>query len=120
MLNDLRYAIRMLLKNPGFAAVAVLTLALGIGANTAIFSLVDAFLLRLLPVKDPEQLALVTGGGFSYSMFEAFRDRSHSFSGMFAFDKSHVNVVVDGEGEYVDADFVSGSYFDVLGVNAIL
>src|SRR2546427_5877915 len=119
MLNDLRYGVRMLCKNPGFTAVAVITLALGIGANTAIFSLVDAFLLRLLPVKNPEQLFFVTGD-FPYPTFEEFRDRSQSFSSMFAFDQSHVNVVVDGQGEYLDGDFVSGSYFDVLGVSAIL
>jgi predicted permease len=110
----------MLLKSPGFTAIAILTLALGIGANTAIFSLVDAFLLRLLPVKNPEQLVFVRGGDFPYPTFEELRDHSHSFSGMFAFDQSHVNVIVDGQGEYVDGDFVSGSYFDVLGVNAIL
>ena len=119
MLNDLRYGVRMLCKNPGFTAVAVITLALGIGANTAISSLVDAFLLRLLPVKNPEQLFFVTGD-FPYPTFEEFRDRSQSFSSMFAFDQSHVNVVVDGQGEYLDGDFVSGSYFDVLGVSAIL
>src|SRR5262245_65773405 len=106
--QDLRYGARMMLKKPGFTLIAALTLALGIGANTAIFSLVDAFLLRLLPVKNPEQLVFVRGGNFSQHTFEEFRDRSHSFSGMFAFDQSHVNVIVDGDGEYVDGDFVSG------------
>jgi predicted permease len=116
--QDFRYALRTLRKNPGFTLIASLTLALGIGANTAIFSLVDAFLLRPLPVKDPQQLILVRRA-FPYSTFEQFRDRNHSFSGIFAFDESHVTVTIDGHPEYVDGDFVSGSYFDVLGIRAI-
>jgi macrolide transport system ATP-binding/permease protein len=84
LLRDIRYALRTLLRSPGFSATALLTLALGIGANTAIFSLVDAFLLRSLPVKDPQELVLVRSG-FPYSTFEQFRDRNHSFAGMFAY-----------------------------------
>ena len=118
----------MLAKNPGFTTVAVLTLALGIGANTAIFSLVDAFLLRLLPVKDPQNLVLVnritttgrTEDDFPYPTFEQLRDRSHAFSGIFAWDGSTVSVTVDGHPEFVYGDFVTGSYFDVLGVRATL
>ncbi|HEY6291250.1 MAG TPA: ABC transporter permease [Terriglobia bacterium] len=128
LLQDLRYGMRTLAKNRGFAAVAVLTLALGIGANTAIFSLVDAFLLRQLPVKDPQQLVLVnrvtpTGGvedDFPYRTFEQFRDRSHSFSGMFAWDDSTMSVTVDGQPEFLAGDFVTGGYFDVMGVGTIL
>jgi hypothetical protein len=93
MLNDLRNGFRMLLKNPGFAAAAVLTLALGIGANTAIFSPLDAVMFRMLPVEDPEQLVqltrpLATGGtntSFSYPDFEGYRDQNRVCSGMFAF-----------------------------------
>jgi predicted permease len=118
LFRDIRYALRALLRSPGFSATALLTLALGIGANTAIFSLVDAFLLRSLPVKDPRELVLVRSG-FPYSTFEQFRDRSHSFAGMFAYDESHVTVVIDGQPEYLDGDFVSGTYFETLGVNAI-
>jgi predicted permease len=126
--HDMRYAWRMMLRSPGFTTAAVITLALGIGANTAIFSLVDAFLLRLLPVKDPQRLVLVdrvlstgrTEDDFSYPVFEQLRDRNHSLSGMFAYDGSTVIVSVDGQPEVASGDFVSGSYFDVLGVSAIL
>jgi predicted permease len=128
LLQDVLYGFRLLRRSPGFTTVAVITLALGIGANTAIFSIVDAFLLRLLPVKQPEQLVLVSrvlpkGGiedDFAYPVFEQFRDRNRSFSGIFAYDDSEVIVSEDGQSEMVDADFVSGSYFDVLGAAAIV
>src|SRR5262245_7074318 len=123
--QDLRYGARILLKNPGFTLIAILTLSLGIGANTAVFSLVDAYILSLLPVKDPQQLVLVratqsngrTTGSFSYSTFEQFRDRNHSFEGIFAWDEAPVSATIDGQPEYLRGDFVSGSYFDVLGVS---
>jgi predicted permease len=126
LFEDVRYGARLLLKRPGFSAIVVLTLALGIGANTALFSLVDAFLLRSLPVKDPQQLVFVhrsmpdgtSGNDFAHRTFEQFRDSSESFSGMFARDNTRVSVTVDGQPEMVWADFVSGSYFDVLGVSA--
>jgi predicted permease len=126
-LQDLRYAARLMLRSPGFTAVAVFTLALGIGANTAIFSLIDAFLLRLLPVKDPQQLVVIratlpkggTRGDFPFLVFERFRDANSSCSGMFAWDEASANVTIDGQAQLVRADFVSGSYFDVLGVNAL-
>ena len=124
--QDVRYAWRMMLRSPGFTAIAVITLALGIGANTAIFSLVDAFLLRLLPVKDPRYLVLVHHvsprgeGAFSYPAFEQFRDHNHSLSGIFAWDDSTVVVSIGGQPEVVSGDFVSSSYFEVLGVKAIL
>ena len=126
--RDLRFGLRTLSRDPGFAVVAVLMLALGIGANTAIFGLVNAFLLRLLPVKNPEQLVFVNrvqpNGGtvsdFPFTTFEQLRDHNHSFAGIFAWDDSNVIVAADGWSEMVPADFVSGSYFDVLGVRASL
>ncbi|MGH9773511.1 MAG: ADOP family duplicated permease [Candidatus Acidiferrales bacterium] len=126
--RDSRYGLRMMRRTPGITAVAILTLALGIGANTAIFSLVDAFLLKLLPVKDPQQLVIInrtvpTGGienDFTYLTFEQFRDRNHSFSGLFARDDSRVSVTIAGRPELVWGDFVSGSYFEVLGVTGML
>ncbi len=128
LLQDIKYGLRMLMKDPGFTAVAVITLALGIGANTAIFSLVDAFLLRRLPVKSPEQLVFVNrvspkgraSADFPYPTFEQFRDHNQSFSGLFAWDDSNVAVSVDGQTAMVPGDFVSGTYFDVLGVGAML
>jgi len=128
LLQDLRYGARMLWGSPGFTLIAVLTLALGIGANTAIFSLADAFLLKLLPVEDPQQLVFIratnsrggTHGDFSYPAFERFRDGSQAFASMFAWDDSHVMVTMDGQPDFVDCDFVSGNYFDVLGASAFL
>ena len=126
--QDLLYGIRILAKRPGFTLIVALTLALGIGANTAVFSLIDAFLLKPLPVRDPQQLVFVRAtnprggitGSFPYPIFEQFRDRNRSFSGIFAYDHTSVSVTVEGQPEMVWGDFVSGSYFDVLGVSAIL
>jgi len=126
LLQDLRYGLRVLTKTPAVTGVAILTLGLGIGANTAIFSMADAFLWSQLPVADPERLVFVyarlpdgrTQWSFPYAIFEQLRDSNHSLSGLFAYDDSHVAVTIDGQPEYVDVDFVSGSYFNVLGVGA--
>ncbi len=127
--QDIRYGIRMLRRYPGFTTVAVLTLALGIGANTAIFSLIDALLLRSLPgVKDPHQLALVTdkgAGSHSYTLYERLHDRSQSFSGVFAVaGPRRRKMTIVGQHaaapESVQAQVVSGNFFDVLGVSAAL
>ena len=125
LFQDLRYAARMLRTHPGFTAVAVLSLALGIGANTAIFSLINTVLLRLLPVRNPEQLVFVEnvgarggGGAPPYPCFERFRDQNHYFSGLAAFSPYDMRVSIDGQAEEVVAQQASGNYFDVLGVKA--
>jgi predicted permease len=129
--QDLRYAARTFKKSPVFAAVAIASLALGIGANTAIFTLVDQILLRLLPVKDPAQLVLLQGRGphygsnngrnkLSYPMYEDFRDRNTIFNGMFCRWETPLSMSSEGKTERVDGELVSGTYFPVLGVGAAL
>jgi predicted permease len=118
----------MLLKNKGFTATAALTLALGIGANTAIFSLVDAVLLKTLPVNEPEQLVLLghlgrrgTGDDFPYGDYLRFRDHNKSFSGTLAYHPLRLTVNLDGRPEpAVSGQLVTGNYYAVLGVNASL
>ncbi|MBI2680343.1 MAG: ABC transporter permease [Candidatus Solibacter usitatus] len=129
--NELRYAVRMLRKSPVFTAIAVLSLAVGMGANTAIFSLVDQILLRLLPVKEPEQLVLLSmkgahygsnwgGNALSYPMYSDFRDNNQVFSGMFCRFPTAASLTFGGQTERVAAELVSGTYFQVLGVGASL
>src|SRR6185295_19363630 len=129
--RDIRHASRALGKNPVFAAVVVLTPALGIGANTAIFSLMDQVLLRPLPVHHPGRLVILDGPGpfqgrtvnamtFSYPMYVDFRDRNEVFSGVLARFSTSMTVVWHGQSERANGDLVSGNYFDVLGVGAAL
>ncbi|MGH9761931.1 MAG: ABC transporter permease, partial [Blastocatellia bacterium] len=128
LFRDLQLGTRMLLKYRGLTLVIVLMLGLGIGANTAIFSLLNTLLTRVLPVNSPRELVFVQWSGsdgdiehtFSYPAFERFRDANHSFAGLFAVDNSRVNATIQGEPEMTWGDFVSGSYFDVLGVTAAL
>jgi predicted permease len=129
MIQDLRYGVRMLFKHKGFTAVVALTLGLGIGANTAIFTVVNALLLRALPVKAPEELALlatVNRNGpaykFSYPLYELLRDGNQSFSGLFVttdVSKRRMNTGGTG-GEFILAQEVSGNFFSVLGVSPAL
>ena len=124
MLGDLRYAARALRASPGFTLIAILSLALGIGANTAIFSLVDAVMLRSLPVHAPEQLVQITQGtpddptnpSFTNPLWEEIRDRQQLFDGVLAFSTSTFNLAPAGEVRQVTGELVSGSYFPVLGV----
>ncbi len=132
MFSDLRYAFRQLLKNPGFTAVAVLTLALGIGANTAVFSVINTLLLRSLPVKNQDELVLVTSLGrtgpgytFSYPLYEKLRDGGRTLSGLFAtggvFKRRMVASGMGGKDtEFIRAEEVTGNFFSVLGVQAML
>jgi predicted permease len=132
LFQDVRYALRTIRRSPGLSAVAVLSLALGIGANTAIFSLIDTVMLRMLPVHDPERLTLVvkrleanrSGHAFSYPAFTLFRDHNHVLSGLFAFVSPQrvrmANASTPDEVEQVSRSFVSGEFFSVLGVNAML
>ena len=146
-MNDFTLALRQLRKTPVFTAVAVLSIAIGIGANTAIFTLVNEFLLRSLPVKNPDELVLFraihgaqgrmsrrgegpgsidpatgrnSGTPFSLLAFERFRTHRSALADVFAYSPfSQVNVLVDGVPETtVSAQFVSGSYYDGLGVTA--
>ena len=132
LLQDFRYAFRQFRNKPGFTMVAVLTLALGIGANTAIFSLLDQALLRSLPVQQPDRLVLLNfvgadegrvssyGGDsrnyFSYPMYRDIRDRSSVFNGVIATDAVQVGVQWHNQPELVAGELVSGNYFEMLGV----
>jgi putative ABC transport system permease protein len=125
MRRDLSFSFRTLRRSPMFAAVAILSLALGIGANTAIFSLVDQVILRLLPVRDPQQLVVLhrnyslNGSDtsdsyesvFSYSMYRAIRDHDAAFSGVIARCGGSVTVLYQGNAESADAEIVSGNLF---------
>jgi len=118
-LQDLRYALRVLQKAPAFTAIAVLSLALGIGANTAIFSILHALVLRSLPVSDPQRLVVVTRNrtvSSPYPLFLDLRDRSHTLEGVLAFRTAPMRLSQGGETERVTGEVVSGTYFGVLGV----
>ncbi len=134
LIEDIRYALRQFRNNLGFTATAVITLALGIGANTAIFTLLDQALLRSLPVKDPAKLVLLrftgsdTGhlhdyGGdrhdyFSYPMYRDLRDKNAVFDGLIATTRADAGVLWNNSPGLAKAELVSGNYFDMLGVHA--
>jgi putative ABC transport system permease protein len=136
LLQNLRYALRQLRKSPGFAFTVVLTLALGIGATAAIFTLFDQVLLRMLPVQKPQQLvrfeftgffsgsASSFGGGiknyFSYPMYKDLRDKNKVFSGILAADRTSVGVSWNNQAENSEAEVVTGNYFDLLGLKPAL
>jgi putative ABC transport system permease protein len=136
ILQDVRYALRQLRKSPGFTAVAVLTLALGIGANSAIYGLLDQAMLRSLPVVEPNRLVLMRYSGantpghsytrndnhlyFSYPMYRDLRDQNSVFSGLIATAWVPVGVQWHNQPELADGELVSGNYFDVLGVQPAL
>ena len=125
---DLRLTSRTLRQHPGFAAVAILSLALGIGANTAIFGLIDAVVLRMLPVHQPERLMFVhvegtegPNGGPPYPCFELFRDNLKTFAGLAAFSGSNMELLIQGGvREQVRGVWVSGNFYHLLGVKPII
>jgi macrolide transport system ATP-binding/permease protein len=125
--QDIRYAVRTLGKNPGFAVIAVLTLGLGLGANTAIFSLVNTALLRPLPVERPDRLVTLTDAAerrmfpaFSYPNYKDFRDRNDVFSGLIGYRFAQLSLSHDGVNERLWGFLVTGNYFETLGVKSAL
>ena len=133
--KDLRYGARLLQRNPGFALVAIASLALGIGANTAIFQLIDAVRLRALPVENPQELAAVRIANYgryeqpvnqgshpemTYPLWEQIRDHQQAFSGIFAWYEQPIHVRIGAEIQHVNGLVVSGDFFKVLGVAPLL
>jgi len=125
LMRDVRYGLRMLRKSPGVTAVVVIALALGVGANTAIFSVVDGFLLRPLPVYSPEQITVlaiqqkdagVGSGGFSYPEFADFRRQGAAFADIFGVVLSQVQFTADDRSDQCFANYVSGNFFSALGL----
>jgi putative ABC transport system permease protein len=124
-MKDLKYGLRMLAKNPAFTAIAILTLALGIGANTAIFTVANALLLRPLPFKDPDHLVRIASGrdgtGYvSLPYFTVLRDQNRSFSGIAAYGQELFSLTGRGEPEQLAAERVTWNFFDVLGARLTL
>jgi len=129
LIQDLRFSVRVLRKSRAFTITAILTLALGIGANTAIFSLIDTVVLRFLPVQKPQELVEVLRlsprdktptSGFTYALWQEFRDQQDIFSGVFAWSTDHFDLARGGAVQYATGVFTSGSYFSTLGVRPAL
>ena len=125
--QDLRFGIRSLGKARAFTAAAALTIALGVGANTAVFSLIDAVLLRSLPVQNPKELVFLetagkagTSGPPPYPCFSRLRAETSSFTGLAAFSSDELRIEIDGRPEQVMGQVASGNYFELLGVKPLL
>src|SRR5579875_3481016 len=136
LVQNVRHALRQLRKSPGFTLTVVITLALGIGANAAVFTLFDQVLLRMLPVEKPQQLvrfefkgsfsgSMSSFGGdmknyFSYPMYKDLRDQNKVFSGMLAAMRTNDGLTWQNHAEDKDVEIVSGNYFQVLGLKPAL
>src|SRR3984957_14878991 len=129
LLLDLRFSLRAIRRSPLFASVAILSLALGIGANTAIFTLMDQLMLRRLPIKNPDQLVALHQQGahngnnmgrwmHSYPVYQDFQKRAQPFSEVLCRRLIPASISVDNQTERVDAEMVSGNFFSMLGVKA--
>src|SRR5215468_6047599 len=133
--QDVKYGLRMLLKNPGFTVIAVMILALGIGANTAIFSLLNQVLLRRLPVRNLEQLVILKSPGpktghvwsdgddseiFSYPLYKGISQNTSVFNGVIARFQFAASFADHGQTDRASGELVSGNYFEMLGVRPAL
>src|ERR1700691_6055575 len=127
LFQDLRYGLRMLGKSPGFTLVAVVTLALGIGANTALFSVINGVLLSPLPFRDPDQLVTLhenkpnfEGGSISYPNFRDWRKDNHTFSGLALASSTAFGLTGIGDAEQLSGEYISSDFFAVLGVRPVI
>ena len=127
LIQDVRYGLRTMRRNPGFSLAVILSLALGIGANTAVFSLMDAVMLRMLPVSDPDRLVVFAhrgdgeaSTGSNYPIYESLRTRSRSFQGVLAFWPLPMKLRLGSVTSSIDGQYVTPNYFSVLGVQPIL
>ena len=134
ILQDITYGFRQLRRSPGFAITAALSLALGIGANAAIFQLVDAIRLKLLPVRNPQELAMIDfekgshrSGNFSsrsanltYAQYDAIRTQQQAFTGVLGWSAHRFNLAPGGEARFAEGLYVSGNFFALLGVNPLI
>src|SRR3989454_10798562 len=129
ILGDLRYALRILWRSPLFAVVAILSLALGIGANTAIFTLIDQIVLRKLPIRDPDSLVMLYQRGsnmgsnmgtrmHSYPIYQDYQQKAEPLAEVLCRRLISTSLSVDNQTERVDGEMVSGNYFTMLGVKA--
>ena len=120
--RDVAYGVRQFAKHPGFTATVVLTLALGIGANSAIFSVVNAFLLKSLPVSHPEELVKIRirpSGNFEQKAYEYLRDHQKTLTGLIAWDDGNIAIIIDGRASEVTVDYLSGNFYSLLGVDLL-
>ena len=126
LINDIKYAFRQLRKSPGFAVVAIVSLALGIGANTAVFSVVDAVLLRALPYDEPHQLVHLSitregrSGSVSYPIFNDWQEQSDSYVHLAAFKYREMDFISDSGPECLEGASVSQDFFNTLGIQAAM